>query len=72
MAVPELSASFNYGYKYVPKLSALFHYDCRFVPELGKWPVYWCDKHISVKELFPIVLALKIWPSHLRDMQGLL
>ena len=35
----------------------------------GKWPLSWLDKHISVKELFPIVLALKMWPSYLRDMQ---
>ena len=35
----------------------------------GRWPLSWLDKHISVKELFPIVLALKILPSYLRDMQ---
>jgi hypothetical protein len=27
----------------------------------GHWPMSWSDKHITVKEIFPIVLALQIW-----------
>ena len=31
----------------------------------GSWPASWLDKHIAVRELFPIVLALKLWFSQL-------
>ena len=31
----------------------------------GSWPAFWLDKHIAVRELFPIVLALKLWSSQL-------
>ena len=27
----------------------------------GNWPMTWFEKRITVKELFPIVLALQIW-----------
>ena len=33
----------------------------------GSWPCSWEQKRITIKELFPIVLALKMWLSHLRD-----
>ena len=35
----------------------------------GRWPSSWLAKHITVKELFPIVLALKLWPGYLKSMQ---
>jgi len=31
---------------------------------MGVWPSSWSDKHITVKELFPIVLATQVW-AHL-------
>ena len=31
----------------------------------GSWPASWLDKNIAVRELFPIVLALKLWSSQL-------
>lgn len=33
----------------------------------GHWPSFWSDLNIAIKELFPIVLALHLWPSVLRD-----
>ena len=38
----------------------------------GGWPSSWEQKHITIKELFPIVLALKMWSSHLRDRRLLI
>ena len=43
----------------------------------GKWfqggiPSSWEQKHITIKELFPIVLALNIWLSHQRDRRLLI
>ena len=38
----------------------------------GGWPSSWEQKHITIKELFHIVLALKIWSSHLRDRRLLI
>ena len=33
----------------------------------GLWPHSWMDYNIAIKELFTIVLALRIWPSILAD-----
>ena len=38
----------------------------------GGWPSSWEQKHITIKEFFPIVLALKMWSSHLRDRRLLI
>ena len=38
----------------------------------GGWPSSWEQKHIAIKELFPIVLALKMWSTHLRDRRLLI
>ena len=33
-----------------------------------EWPLSWFDNIVSVKEFFPIVFALNMCQSHLRDM----
>ena len=30
----------------------------------GNWPPAWLAKHIAIKELYPIVAALKLWPPN--------
>ena len=35
----------------------------------GNWPPAWLAKHIAIKELYPIVAALKLWPAKLRNQQ---
>ena len=29
-----------------------------------EWPPFWLDRHITIKELLPIVLGVAIWGSH--------
>lgn len=31
------------------------------------WPVVWMDRHITVKELLPIIIGVAIWGSRWRD-----
>ena len=38
----------------------------------GAWPPSWSARHISIKELFPIVLALRLWPDHFRNRRVLI
>ena len=38
----------------------------------GGWPSSWEQKHTTIKELFPIVPALKMWSSHLRNRRLLI
>ena len=33
----------------------------------GPWPLSWREVNIAIKELFPIVLALSLWPHLLKD-----
>ena len=33
----------------------------------GPWPLSWPEVNIAIKELFPIVLALLLWPHLLKD-----
>ena len=33
----------------------------------GSWPHSWESKHITIKELFPIVLALELWGEHIKN-----
>lgn len=33
----------------------------------GEWPDHFRSYHITIKELFPIVLAVEIWADHLRN-----
>ena len=35
----------------------------------GRWPLFWQKSHIAIKELFPIVLALRLWPNSLKDQR---
>ena len=35
----------------------------------GRWPPFWQQFHIAIKELFPIVLALRLWPNSLKDQR---
>ena len=35
----------------------------------GRWPLFWQKYHIAIKELFPIVLALRLWPNSLKDQR---
>ena len=34
---------------------------------LGEWPSNWQAKNIAIRELFPIMLALKLWCEHLKQ-----
>ena len=34
---------------------------------LGEWPSNWQVKNIAIRELFPIMLVLKLWCEHLKQ-----
>ena len=33
----------------------------------GKWPLEWCERGITFKEMVPILMALKLWGCRLQD-----